>query len=348
MRLGRRSRSGTVVVCLAVGALAAWPSGALARKRKTQAAAVRACVDDYKSGLALLEAGQLISSREQFVRCSKAACGITLRQECTTRFTQLDTEIPSLVPVATDAEGAPRFDVAVKMDGQLLTGKLDGRAWQLDPGRHELSFSADGEVFSTQEVLVVQGQRNRTVQATLTTPEKRGAREKKAAAVADAIPAASRKPRDVTVPPAEAVARDAVEREPAQRQDGAAEAPPLEVTAKGEPRSRMPALTYVLGGTGVIGLAGFGLLTYWGRKDADILASCSPSCAQSSADHIHRFYVASDVSLGVGVAALVGAYWAYAHNKSVSQKEDAATETAYVFGIAPTAAGAVGAISGTF
>jgi hypothetical protein len=322
MRWRRPGRSEVVVMSLAIGILFTSPSPALARKRKPPAPVVRACVDDYKSGLALEDGGQLIAARERFVRCSKAACGITLRLECTTRFTQLDNEIPSLVPIVTDAEGAPRFDVEVKMDGQLLTARLDGHAWQLDPGRHELAFSADGVVFSKQELLVVQGQRNRAVQATLTAPEKHAAAAPPA--IVDKTDGSSWPVESAPGPAATLVANPASERS-------------------------IPALTYVLSGTGVVGLAGFGLLTYWGRRDADLLAAhCSPSCAPSSADHIHRLYVGADVSLGVGAAALAGAYWAYAHARSGSRREESAAETAYVVGVAPTATGAVGTISGTF
>src|SRR5262249_36163392 len=116
----------TVVVILAAASWASPAEGKGKRKGGAPAgnAVVRTCVDDYKSGLQLEETGQLIPARERYVRCSKAACGSPLRDECTTRFTQLDSEIPSVVPIATDAEGAPRFDVEVKMDGQLLTTKL--------------------------------------------------------------------------------------------------------------------------------------------------------------------------------------------------------------------------------
>src|SRR5256885_1377897 len=67
-----------------------------------------------------------------------------MRQECIRRFAQLGNDIPSVIPVVTDAAGSPRVDVQVTMDGELLTSRLDGRSLPVDPGVHEFTFSADG------------------------------------------------------------------------------------------------------------------------------------------------------------------------------------------------------------
>jgi hypothetical protein len=87
-------------------------------------------------------------------------------------------------------------------------------------------------------------------------------------------------------------------------------------------------------------------LTYWGRKDNDMLAQCSPNCPQSSVDHIHRLYVSADVSLGVGIAALGAAYWVFAASRSKSEEKPA--DEAYLFTVQPTSSGAFAAVSGSF
>jgi len=122
---------------------------------------VSACVDNYKTGLDKEQSGNLRQARELFIKCSKASCGSPLREECTTRFTQLSTDIPSIVPVVTDDAGGPQTDVEVRVDGEKLTSSLDGHSFSLDPGVREVSFSKDGRVFATQKVMIVQGQRNR-------------------------------------------------------------------------------------------------------------------------------------------------------------------------------------------
>jgi hypothetical protein len=334
---------------LAMLVAALWASPAEAKGRRKGGAAgggvVRTCVEDYKSGLQLEETGQLISARERYVRCSKAACGSPLRDECTTRFTQLDSEIPSVVPIATDAEGAPRFDVEVKMDGQLLTTKLDGHSWQLNPGRHEMTFSADGEVFSTQELLIVQGQRNRAVQATFgapAAPEKRASSKPKRTAVATAAAPAPQKVKEL--PPPEQAAKQVVEKEEAEKEPTGPEVT-LASTGAEPTSSRLP---YLIGAAGLASI-GTGLaFIYWGRKDNNALSTCSTedsNCPQSAVNHIHRMYLVGNVALGVGVAALGTAIWL--HTRDGSSKETR-SEEAYRFDLVPTNSGAVASVSGAF
>ena len=348
MKFARSRPAGAVVVFAIVGAVLAFaPAAAQARKKKGAAGAqvIRTCVDDYKTGLSLETSGQLIEGRERFVRCSKAACGSPLREECTTRFTQLDTEIPSVVPIATDDEGSPRFDVEVKMDGQLLTAKLDGHAFTLNPGRHEMSFSADGAVFATQELLIVQGQRNRTVQARLGDgPEKRVTKAKKTGAVAEAPAAlpAARKVKEL--PPPEQAAKQIVEKEEAEK--GAAGPEVTLATSSAEEGSSV--LPYVVGAAGLASIGTGVAFIYWGRKDNSRLSECATpesNCPQQAVDHIHRMYLIGNVALGVGVAALGAAYWL--HMRSGSTAETRA-EQAYRFDLAPTNSGAVASVSGSF
>jgi hypothetical protein len=134
------------------------------------------CSSNYQSGLDREQSGHLIEASELFLACAKEACG-TLLQECGSKHIQLAAEIPSIVPVVTDHRGQPNVDVEVKMDGEVLTSKLDGRALRIDPGAHEFAFSTtNGGVFATQKLMILQGQRNRLISASLPGPK----RERKA------------------------------------------------------------------------------------------------------------------------------------------------------------------------
>jgi hypothetical protein len=132
----------------------------------------------------------------------------------------------------------------------------------------------------------------------------------------------------------------------------AAPAEGTDLTARAEPtpKRRIPVLSLVTAGVGVAALGAGALLTYWGRKDTDLLGPCSPSCSQSSADHIHSLYVAADISIGVGIAALAGSYWAYAHSRATQEADDqeVAVRTTPTLVVAPTPSGAVGTLSGHF
>jgi hypothetical protein len=69
-----------------------------------------------------------------------------------------------------------------------------------------------------------------------------------------------------------------------------------------------PAATYVLGGIALAGLGGFVGFGLSGLSDESRLkSSCSNTCPQSQVDQLHHKYLAADISLGIGVAALTGA-----------------------------------------
>jgi hypothetical protein len=302
------------------------------------------CSGAWKAAVEKQKAGHLSEARELFGSCRQASCLPAVRKECAKQFDQLEGDIPSVVAVVTDASGEPRTDVEVKVDGHLLATNLDGRSVAVDPGVHEFSFSSkDGDVFGTQKIMVAEGQRNRLISAAV--PGAEGdvtEKPKKPAMAAAKRPAATKVSLAATHAPDTSTSAG----EGDDSNDSGADAT---VTKPGS-NFHTPALTYVFAATGLVGLGGAGLLTYWGRKDATSLSVCSPHCPQSSADHIHQLYLGADVALGVGVAALVGSYWAYAHAKSKANSEEMGkeTETAYVFGVQPVQSGAVGTIGGTF
>jgi hypothetical protein len=81
----------------------------------------------------------------------------------------------------------------------------------------------------------------------------------------------------------------------------ASQAPPA-------PKRPVPTLTWVLGGIGIVGLGGFAALatTTVNRENA-LRDSCAPECDDKDARALKIRYLAGDISLGVGAAALVGA-----------------------------------------
>ena len=318
-----------VLALLALGLLS---SPSFARKpRRASSSEIGACVTNYKSGLEQEKSGHLLEARELFIRCSKSACGSPLRDECTMRFTQLGTDIPSVVPVVTTAAGKPVLDVEVQVDGQRLTSSLDGHSFIMNPGPHDFSFSKDGHIFASQSLMIVQGQRNRLIAAALQpAPSEDESKDK-----AEAPPPRAAVDLSAANPDKETVAKP----------DGA------DLTARAEPaaKRRIPTLSFVTAGAGVAALGAGALLTYWGRKDNTLLDACSPGCRISSADHIHNLYLAADISFAAGVAALAGSYWAYAHSRSHDgEGEEVAVRTAPTILVTPTPAGAMGALSGTF
>jgi hypothetical protein len=80
---------------------------------------------------------------------------------------------------------------------------------------------------------------------------------------------------------------------------------PVPVTETYRP---VPALTYVLAGVGLVGMAGFAVFGAMGSSDLDNLErTCMPGCTDSDLDPVRGKFLAADISLGVGAAGLAGA-----------------------------------------
>jgi len=276
----------------------------------------QACRSAYASGQKLAHRGQLVKAKRLLRSCAKPQCGVFLEHQCTAQYAQIDAEMPTVVPTATDQAGAPVLDVTLKVDGTVLAGRLDGRAVPINPGLHEFSFETRDGVVIRKKLLVVQGQRNRRLTVSVKRPAAGPDR-----ATADRATAGADRPAEVDRPPA-----------PDLAVSSPTPAPP------GRARSRwFTTGSYVLLGAGLAGVGGYGALTYWGRKDNDELASCSPTCPQSSVDHIDHLYLAADVSLAVGAAALLGgAYLVWRNHASYSVE------------MQPTSSGAVASFGGVF
>jgi hypothetical protein len=312
-----------------------------------------ACAVAYRNAVVLEQAAHLRQAKDLLLSCAKATCGAFVKQQCTSRYAQLESDIPSVVPLVSDESGEPRVDVQVTMDGEPIAARLDGRALPVDPGLHEFSFVVDGAVISTQKIMIVQGQRNRPISISL-QKDKRGKRVALGAVpptpAIDAKASLDKPSLDKPVsekpereaPPPEKAAVDKADSDKSPAESGSPDAPPLDVKSKGGPG----AMPYLLGTVGLVGLGGAGLLTYWGRKDNEALAQCAPDCSPASVDHIRKLYLAADISLGVGAAALAtSVIWFIA---SPSSKEKPPSQATYRFDVQPTPTGGFASVSGRF
>ena len=105
-------------------------------------------------------------------------------------------------------------------------------------------------------------------------------------------------------------------------------APPVQPVSHAR---HVPIGSYVLGGVGVLALGGFAVFRAIGSSDYDSLqSSCSPNCSQSEVDKVKQKYLISNVALGVGAAAFVGALVLY----MAQPQESSGAETAFM--VSPT------------
>ncbi len=311
--------------------------------------AARSCTAALASGHEREEAGHLRDARWFLLKCATVSCG-PVQKKCAAAVAELNTTIASIVPVVTDASGALLVDVEVKVDGEPLTTKLDGHPIAIDPGVREFSFRAHpggaqgSEVSLRRKIMILEGQRGALP---IELPPATGAETK--ANVGAPAPVATEEPSESAEKPGGASDAAQVASTP---DVGVASATGASVEAPARP-SGSPALGLVLGGAGVLGLGAGALLTYWGKTDNDSLAKCAPNCAPASLDHIRTMYLASDISFGVGGAALGAAALVLALSHRGAPAASAAAKAspaqrAYVFNLGPARAGGVVSFGGTF
>jgi hypothetical protein len=209
------------------------------------AKSARACLAAYENGQEQVAARRLRTARALFAACSFATCGPALRQQCGARFAQVDSDIPTIVPVATDASGARRADVEVKMDGEILASRLDGQALPVEPGLHEFSFGVDGGVIATKKALILEGEHDRVVAVSIERP-----REQEGTTAGGSAPPSAR--------PASSAGRTtlplAAEADVASLED--------------RPNGGATAVAWALAGVGVAGLGAGATLFVFERKKA--------------------------------------------------------------------------------
>jgi hypothetical protein len=248
--------------------------------------------------------------------------------------------------VVSDAGGGSRPDVQVRVDGEPFASQIDGRPLQVDPGIHDFSFVVDGHVFATQKIMIVQGQRNRFITATIGKTGRGAIADESAGPATEEETTKSPAARPGrTKASAKATAAGAEKApEAAADESATAESTPAE---EAPPKMHHRILPWVLGGIGVVGLSTGAVLTVWGRKDNTNLGGCSPACPDGTLNHIRRVYQGADIAIGVGVAALAVAYWSYAFLQG-SSSETHGAESAMRLDVAPTTSGGFASVSGRF
>jgi len=300
-----------------------------------------ACKAAHKAAKEREMVSKLREAKDLYLSCAKPACSAPMRSECSAKFTQLQFDVPSVIPIVTDDTGASQVDVQVTIDGEIVATKLDGRAFPVDPGLHEFTFTTKSGVVSTQRQMIVVGQRNTPIGVSL------GQRGQRTLAAAVTVPtitnkqALEPKPAEVNSPPDKA---------PPAKLSSAKALPSdaaTETTGPDVHRNGPGLLPYVVGGAGLLAVGAGALFTVWGNKDNDAFGQCSPDCAPSSVKHVKTLYIAADISFGAGAVALAASAFLFATSSSPAH-ERPPVKAAYAVDVVPTRGGAFATVSGAF
>jgi hypothetical protein len=289
----------------ALGAASLAPATARADDSKEQ------CVAAHAESQKLRTDAKLQKAREKLLVCSRPECPGAVRSDCAKWLGEVQNEMPSLVVVATDANGNDVADVKVSVDGAVIANELNGQPLLVDPGQHTLRFERPGAGAIERSLLVRVGEVNRRVEVTF-SPQLAGG------------------------PGPEPAGQSPTG--PAEGDQG--------TTGGGSSGGGIPTMTWVLGGVGVLGLGSFTYFALNGHSKENDLDSCKPNCAHSDVQSAKTSYLIGDISLGVGVVALAGA--TYFLLSSPKPAKTGAHGLHWSVGLAPSPRGVSGVVNGSF
>jgi len=124
------------------------------------------CLDAHSKGQDAKDSGKLSLARKLFMTCAQPTCPSLVQGDCARFADDLGRLQSSLSFVARDGSGADLPDTTVYVDDVLVATRLDdGRAHDIDPGKHTIKFTNAGkEQVST--VVVGAGEKGRTISVT--------------------------------------------------------------------------------------------------------------------------------------------------------------------------------------
>ena len=124
-----------------------------------------ACIAAYEQTQSLRKDGKLSAAKAQASLCAHSDCPALLVKDCAKWLGELEASTPTVVLEARTAAGVAVTNVRVKMDGNVVAPKIDGKAIAVDPGSRTFLFEGDGIAPVEQVVVLREGEKNRKVTA---------------------------------------------------------------------------------------------------------------------------------------------------------------------------------------
>ncbi|HEY5958451.1 MAG TPA: hypothetical protein VIV60_17930, partial [Polyangiaceae bacterium] len=101
----------------------------------------KACITAHATGQREAKAGHLRLATQLFTTCgSDETCPSQLRRECAEYLQSVLQTMPTVLFSVIDEKGDELTAVKVFSTDELIVDGLDGRAVQIDPGKHRLRF----------------------------------------------------------------------------------------------------------------------------------------------------------------------------------------------------------------
>jgi hypothetical protein len=124
-------------------------------------AADKDCMVAASSGQQARDEGRLMEARARFQVCAQTECPAPIPAYCRDWLADVARKLPTLVLRAVDSDNHDLPDANVVVDERPVT--VDGRAIEIDPGRHRVRMSGPGMQPFETEFVAAQGEQDRVL-----------------------------------------------------------------------------------------------------------------------------------------------------------------------------------------
>jgi hypothetical protein len=147
---------------------------ALAPRVAKASPSTQACVDAYEATQTAMRRGKLLHAREALATCLDGACAQVLRSDCAEWLKDVEARTPSVV-VECVSDGVSVRGVGLSVDGVVRATGIDGRAIEVDPGRHVFTVEPRSGAPIVTEVIVSEGEKLKVIRVELPSRMPQGA-----------------------------------------------------------------------------------------------------------------------------------------------------------------------------
>ena len=126
----------------------------------------KACMAAASKGQELRDEGKLVDAKPFFQQCAESSCPAPIPGYCAEWLGDLNKKMPTVVFRASDESGRDIADASAEIDGKR-TVPVDGRAVEIDPGKHSIKITRAGSKPFEDVIIVAQSEKDRIVVAKL-------------------------------------------------------------------------------------------------------------------------------------------------------------------------------------
>ena len=132
--------------------------------------AKKACLTRHEQSQVFRKNNKLAEARTALLACAQDICPSGIRSDCVEWLGAVKNAIPSVV-VTAKLRDKDEYNVRLTIDEEVVATRLDGVAVELNPGVHSFKLELAGQDPIEQQVLLVEGQKNRVVAVQFGKPE---------------------------------------------------------------------------------------------------------------------------------------------------------------------------------